>query len=63
MSKARTSKRSVKSKRAEIDSLQSVINKVKNAISVEDIDARVCSLPLSHECLHIPLVLISTDSK
>lgn len=41
MSESRTLKKSVRSKRAEIDSLQSVINKVKNAMSVDDIDNRV----------------------
>lgn len=53
LSKARASKRSVKSKRAEIDSIQSVINKVKNAISVEDIDARIYSMEhmIQHETL------------
>lgn len=53
LSKARASKRSVKSKRAEIDSIQSVINKVKNAISVEDIDARIYGMEhmIQHETL------------
>lgn len=41
MSESRTLKKSVRSKRAEIDSLQSVMNKVKNAMSVDDIDNRV----------------------
>lgn len=41
LSESRALKRSVRAKRAEIDSLQSVINKVKNAMSVEDIDTRV----------------------
>ncbi|KAL3514910.1 hypothetical protein ACH5RR_027627 [Cinchona calisaya] len=40
-SKVRAKKMSLKSKRAERDSLLSVMNKVNNAISVEDIDARI----------------------
>lgn len=37
----------LKSKRQEIDSLQSMITKVKNAISVEDIDGRVSAFWVS----------------
>lgn len=37
----RAARDSVKSKRQEMDSVQFVINKVKNAMSVEDIDGRV----------------------
>ncbi|CAI9115326.1 OLC1v1016203C4 [Oldenlandia corymbosa var. corymbosa] len=52
-SDARSSKRSLKAKRVEIDSLQVVINKVKNAISVEDIDARIYHMEhmIQHETL------------
>ncbi|KAL3505531.1 hypothetical protein ACH5RR_035372 [Cinchona calisaya] len=53
MSQARASKRLVKSKRTEIDSLQAVINKVKNAIYVEEIDARIYNMEymIQHETL------------
>lgn len=37
----RAARDSVKSKRQEMDSVQLMINKVKNAIAVEDIDGRV----------------------
>lgn len=40
-SEERAARRLVRLKRQEIDSAQSVINKVKNAMSVEDIDSRV----------------------
>ncbi|KAJ0087182.1 hypothetical protein Patl1_09314 [Pistacia atlantica] len=43
----------LKSKRQEIDSLQAIINKVKNAISVEDIDGRIRNMEhkIAHETL------------
>ncbi|KAJ4702371.1 Proton pump-interactor 1 [Melia azedarach] len=43
----------LKSKRQEIDSLQSMITKVKNAISVEDIDGRIRKMEhmIAHETL------------
>ncbi|KAH7566964.1 hypothetical protein JRO89_XS07G0001300 [Xanthoceras sorbifolium] len=45
----------LKSKRQEIDSLQSVINKVKNAISVEDIDGRIRQIRHMIEHETVPL--------
>lgn len=49
----RAARRLVKLKRQEIDSVQSVINRVKNAISVEDIDTRIYSMEhmIQHETL------------
>ncbi|XP_044509953.1 trichohyalin-like isoform X2 [Mangifera indica] len=43
----------LKSKRQEIDSLQVMINKVKNAISIEDIDGRIRNMEhkIAHESL------------
>lgn len=40
-SEERAARKLVRSKRAEIEHLQTAINRVKNAISVEEIDARV----------------------
>ena len=42
MAEERTARELLRSKRQEMDSVQSMINKVKNAISVEDIGGRVC---------------------
>lgn len=42
----RAGRKVVRSKRLEIDSLQSVINRAKNATSIEDIDSRVVLSPL-----------------
>ncbi|KAK3029004.1 hypothetical protein RJ639_038207 [Escallonia herrerae] len=52
-SEERAARRSVKLKRQEIDSVQSVINRVKNAISVEDIDGRIHTMEhmIQHETL------------
>lgn len=53
----------LKSKRQEIDSLQVMINKVKNAISIEDIDGRVCTfffLSLS-ACFHSLVLLLAVS--
>ncbi|KAK3014323.1 hypothetical protein RJ639_008916 [Escallonia herrerae] len=52
-SEERAARRSVKLKRQEIDTVQSVINRVKNAISVEDIDGRIHTMEhmIQHETL------------
>ncbi|CAK9183442.1 unnamed protein product [Ilex paraguariensis] len=49
----KASRKLVKAKRQEIDSVQSMINRVKNAISVEDIDARINNVEhmIEHETL------------
>ncbi|KAH7523349.1 uncharacterized protein LOC107416050 [Ziziphus jujuba] len=49
----RAARDSVKSKRQEVDSVQLMINKVKNAISVEDIDGRIRNMEhmIEHETL------------
>lgn len=41
MSEEKAARNLLRSKRQEMDSAQSEINRVKNAISVEDIDGRV----------------------
>lgn len=48
LAKERAQRELLRSKRQEIDSVQSVINKVKNARSVEDIDVRVRTSALSN---------------
>nr|GMD03763.1 cingulin-like isoform X2 [Ipomoea batatas] len=52
-SEERAARKLVRSKRAEIEHLQTAINRVKNAISVEEIDARICSMEhmIEHETL------------
>ncbi|VFQ94898.1 unnamed protein product [Cuscuta campestris] len=52
-SEERAARRQVRSKRAEIEHLQTEINRVKNAISIEEIDARICSMEcmIEHETL------------
>ncbi|KAM7513948.1 hypothetical protein LguiA_003531 [Lonicera macranthoides] len=52
-SEERAARRLVRLKRQEIDSAQSVINKVKNAMSVEDIDSRIYNMEhmIEHETL------------
>jgi uncharacterized coiled-coil DUF342 family protein len=52
-SEERAARRLVRLKRVEIDAAQSVINKVKNAISVEDIDNRIYNIEhmINHETL------------
>ncbi|CAH9096187.1 unnamed protein product [Cuscuta europaea] len=49
----RAARKQIRSKRAEIENLQIAINRVKNAISIEDIDARICSMEhmIHHESL------------
>ncbi|KAL3830565.1 hypothetical protein ACJIZ3_019367 [Penstemon smallii] len=49
----RNARKLVRSKRMEIDSLQSMINKAKNAISIEDIDYRIYNMEhmIQHETL------------
>ncbi|KAI3465500.1 hypothetical protein Pfo_022163, partial [Paulownia fortunei] len=49
----RTARKLVKSKRMEIDSLLSVINKAKNALSIEDINSRIYNMEhmIQHETL------------
>ncbi|KAG8377187.1 hypothetical protein BUALT_Bualt08G0002100 [Buddleja alternifolia] len=49
----RNARKLVRSKRMEIDSLQSVINKAKNALSVEDIDSQIYNMEhmIQHETL------------
>lgn len=44
-----------KSKRQEMDSVQSVINKVKNAMSIEDIDNRIYNIKYTMEHETVPL--------
>ncbi|KAG6591185.1 Proton pump-interactor 1, partial [Cucurbita argyrosperma subsp. sororia] len=53
MSEGRAARDLLKSKRLEIDSVQSVITKVKNAMSVEDIDGRIRNTEhmIEHETL------------
>ncbi|KAL8523836.1 hypothetical protein ACS0TY_013708 [Phlomoides rotata] len=52
-SEARSVRKLVRSKRMEIDSLQSVINKAKNALSIEDIDSQIYNMEhmIQHETL------------
>ncbi|XP_019187725.1 PREDICTED: uncharacterized protein LOC109182122 isoform X1 [Ipomoea nil] len=52
-SEERVARKLVRSKRAEIEHLQTAINRVKNALSVEEIDARICSMEhmIEHETL------------
>uniref|UniRef100_A0A5B6YGL3 Putative microtubule-associated protein futsch isoform X1 n=1 Tax=Davidia involucrata TaxID=16924 RepID=A0A5B6YGL3_DAVIN len=52
-SEERAARGSVKSKRQEIDSVQFVINRAKNAISVEDIDGKIHNMEhmIQHETL------------
>ncbi|KAL2529788.1 titin-like protein [Forsythia ovata] len=49
----RAARKLVRSKRLEIDSLQSVINRAKNAMSIEDIDSRIHNMEhvMQHETL------------
>ncbi|KAL2499426.1 proton pump interactor 1 [Abeliophyllum distichum] len=49
----RAARKLVRSKRLEIDSLQSVINIAKNAMSIEDIDNRITNMEhvMQHETL------------
>ncbi|KAK6160886.1 hypothetical protein DH2020_004267 [Rehmannia glutinosa] len=49
----RNARKLVRSKRMEIDSLQSVINKAKNALSIEDIDSQIYNMEhmIQHETL------------
>ncbi|KAH6795284.1 hypothetical protein C2S51_036270 [Perilla frutescens var. frutescens] len=49
----RSARKLVRSKRTEIDSLQSVINKAKNALSIEDIDSQIHNMEhmIQHETL------------
>ncbi|CAA2995479.1 Hypothetical predicted protein [Olea europaea subsp. europaea] len=49
----RAARKLVRSKRLEIDSLQSVINRAKNATSIEDIDSRIHNMEhvMQHETL------------
>ncbi|KAL0440542.1 UNVERIFIED_CONTAM: Proton pump-interactor 1 [Sesamum latifolium] len=49
----RSARKLVRSKRMEIESLQSVINKAKNALSVEDIDSQIYNMEhmIQHETL------------
>lgn len=53
VSEGRAARDLLKSKRLEIDSVQSVITKVKNAMSVEDIDGRIRNIEhmIEHETL------------
>ncbi|KAL8058885.1 hypothetical protein ABFX02_03G051000 [Erythranthe guttata] len=50
---ARSARKLVRSKRVEIDSLQAVINKAKNALSIEDIDSQMYNMErmIQHETL------------
>ncbi|XP_042006534.1 CAP-Gly domain-containing linker protein 1-like isoform X2 [Salvia splendens] len=52
-SEGRNARKLVRSKRTEIDSLQSVINKAKNALSIEDIDKQIHNMEhmIQHETL------------
>ncbi|XP_057794758.1 uncharacterized protein LOC131011034 isoform X2 [Salvia miltiorrhiza] len=52
-SEGRSARKLVRSKRTEIDSLQSVINKAKNALSIEDIDNQIHNMEhmIQHETL------------
>ncbi|KAG6434893.1 hypothetical protein SASPL_106537 [Salvia splendens] len=52
-SEGRNNRKLVRSKRTEIDSLQSVINKAKNALSIEDIDKQIHDMEhmIQHETL------------
>lgn len=54
----RSARDSLKSKWQEIDTVQSIVNKVKNAVSIDDIDNRVnnphCSLSQEAHFAHQP---------
>ncbi|KAL1547122.1 CAP-Gly domain-containing linker protein 1-like isoform X2 [Salvia divinorum] len=52
-SEGRNARKLVRSKRTEIDSLQSVINKAKNALSIDDIDKQIHNMEhmIQHETL------------
>ncbi|CAH9127089.1 unnamed protein product [Cuscuta epithymum] len=56
----RAARKQIRSKRAEIENLQIAINRVKNAISIEDIDARICSM--EHMIHHESLPLIEENN-
>ncbi|XP_075651152.1 uncharacterized protein LOC142621698 [Castanea sativa] len=55
MAEERTARELLRSKRQEMDSVQSMINKVKNAISVEDIGGRIRNMEhaMQHETLDL----------
>ncbi|XP_023918401.1 uncharacterized protein LOC112029955 isoform X2 [Quercus suber] len=55
MAEERSARELLKSKRQEMDSVQSMINKVKNAISVEDIGGRIRNMEhaMQHETLDL----------
>ncbi|GER39295.1 proton pump interactor 1, partial [Striga asiatica] len=54
-SEGRNARKLVRLKRMEIDSLQAVINKAKNALSIEDIDSQIYSMErmIQHETLQL----------
>ncbi|CAA0824390.1 Unknown protein [Striga hermonthica] len=54
-SEGRNARKLVRSKRMEIDSLQAVINKAKNALSIEDIDSQIYNMEriIQHETLQL----------